>query len=165
MTSSTPSHTLRTMTTIVSPRASGAMIGMLQPKWRASHHAGEPCSCAAVKCVTVTPSGHQPRFAFQRFYEQGPASASPGSNLVIVTAEFPRRAARISSASLRALRSLLWQLRLLSCNQSTWRTRPDEVLEPRHGIGDTALDIMCAVRFVHELTSTAFFGVCQRFPA
>ena len=66
---------------------------------------------------------------------------------------------------MRALRSLLWQLRLLSCSQSTWRTRPDEALEPRHVIGDTALDIMCVVRFVHELTRTAFFRVCQRFPA
>ena len=64
------------------------MIGTLQPKRRAGQHAGEPCSCAAVKCVTVTPACHQARFAFQRFCEQGPASALTRSNLVIVTAEF-----------------------------------------------------------------------------
>ena len=42
----------------------------------------------AVKCVTVTPSGHQARFAFQRFHEQGQRVHYQGSNLVIVTAEF-----------------------------------------------------------------------------
>ena len=52
--SSTPSHTLRTMSTIVSPRASGATIGTLQPKRRVV----QADSCAA-------------RFAFQPFHEQG----------------------------------------------------------------------------------------------
>ena len=78
----------------------------------ASQYAGAPCSCAVVKRLTLLPLLVIEPVSHLNESTNRARECITKINLVLVTSEFPRRDARISSASMRASRSSSWSLTL-----------------------------------------------------